>query len=122
MAQVYLTTLEAVKDMVGGTCRARGMGPAETAAIASSVGGGVASLTTQAVIVPVDVVGPAPPAPPAAPARCSFAHGTETGLGISMRTSSSGASLSPKPPARSVGCCPAECVWQGGTSFGPGGL
>ena len=53
--------------MVGGTCRARGMGPAETAAVASSVGGGVASLTTQAVIVPVDVVGPALPPPPPPP-------------------------------------------------------
>lgn len=55
--QVYLTTLEAVKAVVSTSCNSRGVGPAETAAIASSVGGGVASLTTQAIIVPVDVVG-----------------------------------------------------------------
>lgn len=56
--QVYLTTLEAVKAVVSTSCSSRGVcGPAETAAIASSVGGGVASLTTQAIIVPVDVVG-----------------------------------------------------------------
>lgn len=53
---VYLTTLEAVKAGVTSSCEARDIGPAETAAIASSVGGGVASLTTQAIIVPVDVV------------------------------------------------------------------
>ena len=53
---MYLTTLEAVKDAVRRNCEGRGLGPAETAAIASSVGGGVASLATQSVIVPVDVV------------------------------------------------------------------
>ncbi len=53
---MYLTTLEAVKDKVKQHCDQRAMGAAETAAIASSVGGGVASLTTQSVVVPVDVV------------------------------------------------------------------
>lgn len=42
--------------MVQQQCERRGMRAAETAALASSVGGGVASLTTQSVIVPVDVV------------------------------------------------------------------
>lgn len=56
LVEVYLTTLEAVKDMVRQNCERRGMGAAETAAIASSVGGGVASLATQSVVVPVDVV------------------------------------------------------------------
>ena len=42
--------------MVQRQCGRRGWGAAETAALASSVGGGVASLATQSVIVPVDVV------------------------------------------------------------------
>ena len=56
--QIYLTTLERVKDVVQRQCGRRGWGAAETAALASSVGGGVASLATQSVIVPVDVVRP----------------------------------------------------------------
>ncbi len=59
--QVYLTTLERVKDGVRQACETRGMGPAETAAVASSLGGGVASLATQAVVVPIDVVKTPPP-------------------------------------------------------------
>ena len=53
---MYLTTLEVVKDKISVACESTSLGPAETALAANGVGGAVASLATQTVVVPIDVV------------------------------------------------------------------
>ena len=54
--QVYLTTLEVVKASCTAACERARLSPTETAALCNGVGGAVASLATQSVIVPIDVV------------------------------------------------------------------
>ena len=54
--QVYLTTLEFVKAACRNFCERTQMTAAQTATVCNGVGGAVASLATQSVIVPIDVV------------------------------------------------------------------
>lgn len=54
--QVYLSTLEAVKTWTYEQAEAAAPNPATAAAAANFAAGGTASLITQSVIVPVDVV------------------------------------------------------------------
>ena len=59
--QVYLTTLEMVKSSCSVFCEKTQLSPTETATLCNGVGGAVASLATQSVIVPIDVVRAAVP-------------------------------------------------------------
>ena len=54
--QVYLTTLEMVKAACRRFCERAQLTAAQTATVSNGVGGAVASLATQSVIVPIDVV------------------------------------------------------------------
>jgi len=53
---VYLTTLEMVKATCRRFCERAQLTAAQTATVSNGVGGAVASLATQSVIVPIDVV------------------------------------------------------------------
>ena len=58
LPQVYLTTLEMVKATCRRFCERAQLTAAQTATVSNGVGGAVASLATQSVIVPIDVVRP----------------------------------------------------------------
>lgn len=54
--QIYLTTLEATKAWAAEPAASIAPTPSAAAALANFVGGATASLITQSVVVPVDVV------------------------------------------------------------------